>query len=63
MQRTNQTLRDTLKKHRIPLWRVAEGLGISEWTLGRWLRHEIDEELDLRIRAVVDSILSSEKED
>ena len=56
--KANKEMRNALKRKGIPLWKIAEGLGVSEWTLGRWLRHDVDEELDRRIRNVVESILS-----
>ena len=59
MEKANLLLRNFLKQNNIPLWKVADGLGVSEWTLGRWLRHEVDGELDQRIRAVAEAILSS----
>lgn len=39
----NQDLRKTAKAAGIPLWRIAEALGISEPTMTRKLRHELPE--------------------
>ena len=40
---SNTTIRETAKTNRIPLWRIADVLGISEATLTRKLRHEMSE--------------------
>lgn len=40
-EQANQEVRRQLG--RIPVWRVAKGLGISESTLFRWLRHELED--------------------
>ena len=40
---SNTTIRETAKTNRIPLWRIADVMGISEATLTRKLRHEMSE--------------------
>ena len=40
----NMNLRRTAKAAKVPLWRIAEVLGISEPTMTRKLRRELDED-------------------
>lgn len=40
-QKANQEIREKAKAAGIPLWRVAEALGVSEPTIIRTLRHEL----------------------
>ena len=42
-QKANMDIREKAKAAGIPLWRVAEALGISEPTIIRVLRHELPE--------------------
>ncbi|MGM9918481.1 MAG: helix-turn-helix domain-containing protein [Lactimicrobium massiliense] len=39
----NDEIRRQLRADNIPLWKVADALGVSEMTVSRWLRHELDE--------------------
>ena len=41
MRVANREIRTAAKRERIPLWAVADELGISESTMTRWLRHEL----------------------
>ena len=43
MEKANLELRDTAKRENIPLWAIAQVLGISESTLIRWLRRPLEE--------------------
>ena len=41
---TNLTIRKFAKEKNVPLWAVADALGISEPTMTRKLRHELEPE-------------------
>lgn len=49
----NQDIRDHLRAKRIPIYRVAHKIGISEMTLFRWLRVPLSQE---HRRKIVDAI-------
>lgn len=53
----NKELRNRLRKNKIPLWEIAHTLGISEMTLTRWLRFELDAEHKKLIEAAEKQIL------
>lgn len=39
----NMNLRRTAKAAKVPLWRIADAIGVSEPTMTRKLRHELPE--------------------
>ena len=45
----NLIIREELKARRVRHWELAAALGISEQTLVRWLRFELDEERQLEM--------------
>ena len=55
----NLSVRQRAKKARIPLWRVAAAIGVSEPTLTRWLRFPLPADKEHR---VVEAISRLEKE-
>lgn len=40
----NQEIKKAMKEHKAKQWQVAEAIGVSEYTLCRWMRHELPEE-------------------
>ena len=52
----NFTIRKTAKDKKVPLWAVADRLGISEPTMTRKLRHELPPEEKQQILALIDKI-------
>ena len=50
---SNQQIRLAARGAGIPLWRLAEALGVSEPTMTRKLRHELPEEEKQRILAII----------
>lgn len=40
----NQEIKKAMKEHKVKQWQIAEKLGMSEFTLSRWMRHELDDE-------------------
>lgn len=49
----NVTLKQLAKDRRVPLWRVADRLGVTEWTVVRWLRKPVSQERYDLIRAAI----------
>ena len=56
VQMTNLTIRNYAKEKNVPLWAVADALGISEPTMTRKLRHELEPEETEKILAVIGDI-------
>lgn len=56
----NQEIRNTAKRARVPLWKVAAAIGISEPTLIRWLRFPLAKDKE---RRVMDAIAVLSKAD
>ena len=52
----NMNLRRTAKAAKVPLWRIAEVLGISEPTMTRKLRRELDEDEKARILGIISAL-------
>lgn len=61
MKNPNLDLRRAAKAAGVPLWRIALELGVSEPTLTRWLRTELDEDRRARFLAAVSKL--EERED
>ena len=56
----NQDVRTHAKKKGIPMWAVAEQLGISEPSITRMLRHELPEENKRELIMLIDEIAAQE---
>ena len=52
----NKIIRDELKTRGVRHWELAHELGISEQTLVRWLRFELDEERQLDMLMKIEEI-------
>ena len=52
----NLIIREELKARRVRHWELAAALGISEQTLVRWLRFELDEERQLDMLMKIEEI-------
>ena len=52
----NKEIKDYIKSKGIPLWRVAERLGIADSSFSRMLRYEISEEKKSQIKAIADEL-------
>ena len=59
MKKVNRGIRLMARGAGIPLWAVAQKMGISEPTLSRWLRVPLSPEQESRI---MDALLALEKE-
>lgn len=49
----NVEIKVALKKHNMKQWELAELLGITEWTLSKWFKHELPEDKKNEILKVV----------
>ena len=52
----NKIIRDELKARGVRHWELAHELGISEQTLVRWLRFELDEDRQLEMLMKIEEI-------
>lgn len=52
----NKELRDYIKAKKVPMWMVAEQLGIADSSFSRMLRYEISEEKKSRIKMIADEL-------
>ena len=52
----NKIIRDELKAKGVRHWELAAALGVSEQTLVRWFRFELDEERQLEMLMKIEEI-------
>ena len=52
----NKIIREELKARRVRHWELAAALGISEQTLVRWLRFEMEEDRQLEMLMKIEEI-------
>lgn len=58
---TNQ-IKQILKEKRIYQWEVAKALGITEFTLTRWLRDDLPEDRSEQILEAIDNLSQKSNE-
>lgn len=56
----NMDLRRTAKAAKVPLWKIAEVLGISEPTMTRKLRRELPEKEKQQILGIIEHLAMEE---
>ena len=54
----SEELKHLASSKRVPIWMIADELGISENTLFRWLRHDIPEDRQKLILNAITKILT-----
>ncbi len=54
---TSNEIKQILKEKRIYQWEVAKVLGITEFTLTRWLREDLSHEKEEEIMKIIDQIM------
>lgn len=59
----NMDLRRTAKAAKVPLWRVAEVLGISEPTMTRKLRRELPEKEKQQMFGIIEQLAKEAETD
>lgn len=56
----SQEIKHLMQGERIYQWEVAKKLGISEFTLVRWLRDPISEDHQLKIENAINALLDEQ---
>lgn len=56
----NKEIREYIKSRKVPMWRIAERLGIADSSFSRMLRYEISEEKKSQIRAIADELATGQ---
>ena len=56
----NREIKEYIKSKNIPMWRVAECLGIADSSFSRMLRYEISEEKKSQIKAIADELAAGQ---
>ena len=46
----NKDLRDEMRIANVRQWEVADAIGVSEMTMGKWLRKELDDDKKALVR-------------
>lgn len=54
MEKPNQDIRNYARAHGVPLWSVAQGLGVTESTIMKWLRLPLTEERKRQMLEIID---------
>ena len=60
--KANKDIREKVKQSGVPYWKIAARLGVSEGTLCRWLRMELDEKTKEKIISTIEKIERDERE-
>ena len=58
----NKDLRDEMRIANVRQWEVAEAIGISEMTLVKWLRRELDDNKKALIREGISRVARQHKQ-
>ena len=58
----NERIREKARNHGVRLWQLADRLGISEASLTRLLRHEVDRKMAERLTNAIAEIVEHRKE-
>ena len=57
----NKDLRDEMRIANVRQWEVAEAIGISEMTMVKWLRRELDDNKKVLIREGISRVARQHK--
>ncbi len=58
----NKDLRDEMRIANVRQWEVAEAIGISEMTMVKWLRRELDDSKKVLIREGISKVAQQHKQ-
>ena len=58
----NKDLRDEMRIANVRQWEVAEAIGISEMTMVKWLRRELDDSKKTLIREGISKVARQHKQ-
>jgi len=59
---TGQEVRELLRRNRLYHWELAKEMGISEFTLSRYLRGPLDSKKEQAILAAIDRLEKAERQ-
>lgn len=62
-KKVNNDIRMLLKRNRIPQWKLADAMGVSEFTVCRWFRHELPPDKKRAALKAIDMIMEERKLD
>ncbi len=57
----NVEIRGMMKKAGLAQWRVADEIGIGEYTFTRWLRRKLSDERRERVLAAIERLTASQE--
>lgn len=60
MKKLNHDIREKAKACKIPLWAIAERLGVIDVYFSKMLRHELPADEKTKIFAIIDAIAEEE---
>ena len=58
----NKDLRDEMRIANVRQWEVAEAIGISEMTMVKWLRRELDDTKKAMVRIGISKVAQQHKQ-
>lgn len=58
----NKDLRDEMRIANVRQWEVAEAIGISEMTMVKWIRRELDDSKKVLIREGISKVAQQHKQ-
>ena len=53
-------MKERIRRSGLRQWQIAEVIGISEWTLARWLRHEPTAEQAALIESAIEKLAANQ---
>lgn len=62
-KKVNNDIRMLLTRNRIPQWKLADAMGVSEFTVCRWFRHELPPDKKRAALKAIDMIMEERKLD
>ena len=57
----NMKIRNCLRENKVRAWELAEGLGIVDCTLSKWMRRELPDEKQAHMIAIIEQIAERKK--
>lgn len=57
----NEKVRQAARAAHVPLWKIADEIGVSEPTMTRWLRKPLSEKLETEIMTAINKLALVEK--
>lgn len=61
MEKTNAEIRMLMKVNDIRFWQLAEAVGVSDPTINRWFRHELEGEQRKRVEFALQKLIGERR--